>query len=415
MTTQTTEQIGTTGTAGKPGATGSTGAGAPAGAAEVLKRVREFVRAELLSKDEYFDGLPEQPTAESARLHAAGLANWWIPAAYGGAGASLADSVDIVSELAYGDAGFAFGSFLPVLGTVMLQLHGEEEVARPVLERLVRDGGRLGILGSEEDAGSELNRTATTFRRDGDDLVLDGEKYFSTNSDPADTLLVLARSADDDGDYAVVAVPRATPGVEIVKRWDMLGVRGSGTYRVRLRDCRVPAAGRLRGNGLRLLEIGLNASRILIAATAIGVARRIRDLSMEYAAEKRIKGAPLRENAVFAAKLGQIEMTIEVMRNQCRAAAAELDRFLAAENPAAALYRVGTLRSALAAKLYCGQAGWEVATTGSEMFGGLGYTHDHPIGKLVRDLRYVSIVEGGDDVMRELLYARYVVPAGKRR
>ncbi|WP_416985363.1 acyl-CoA dehydrogenase family protein [Streptomyces sp. T028] len=386
-----------------------------ADATQVLDRVRAFVRAELLPRAEYFDGLPEQPTVESARMHTAGLANWWIPAAYGGAGVSLQDSVDIVSELAYGDAGFAFGSFLSVLGTVMLQLHGDEAVARPVLERLVQGGGRLGILGSEEDAGSELNRTATTYRRDGDDLVLDGEKYFSTNSEPADTLLVLARSADDDGDYAVVAVPRAAPGVEIIKRWDMLGVRGAGTYRVRLRDCRVPAVGRLRGNGLRLLEIGLNASRILIAATAIGVARRIRDLSMEYAAQKRIKGAPLRENAVFAAKLGQIEMTIDVMRHQCRAAAAEFDRYLAADNPAAALYRVGTLRSALAAKLYCGQAGWQVATTGSEMFGGLGYTHDHPIGKLVRDLRYVAIVEGGDDVMRELIYARYVVPVGKRR
>ncbi|MCZ9338366.1 acyl-CoA dehydrogenase, partial [Streptomyces sp. TRM76130] len=48
--------------------------------------------------------------------------------------------------------------------------------------------------------------------------------------------------------------------------------------------------------------------------------------------------------------------------------------------------------------MYCGQAGWAVATLGSEMFGGLGYTEDHLIGKLVRDLRYVGLVEGGDDV-----------------
>ena len=395
---------------------------APAGtspgsaATEVLSRVRTFARAELLGKDEHFDSLPDQPTPEAARLHAAGLANWWIPEAYGGLGLSLGHSVDIVSELAYGDAGFAFGAFLPVLGTAMLQLYGTDELARPVLERLVTGGGRLGILGSEEEAGSELGRTATTFRRDGDHLVLDGEKFFSTNSGSADLLLVLARSADDEADYAMVAVPREAPGVEIVKRWDMIGVRGSGTYQARLRDVTVPAANRLRGNGLRHLEIGLNASRILIAATAIGVSRRIRDLSMEYAGQKRIKGARLQDNAVFAAKLGQIETLVEVMRNQCRSAAAEFDRYLAApDGGAAALYRVGSLRSALAAKLFCGQAGWQVATLGSEMFGGLGYTHDHPIGKLVRDMRYVSVVEGGEDVMRELIYTRFVVPAGKRR
>ena len=192
-------------------------------------------------------------------------------------------------------------------------------------------------------------------------------------------------------------------------------MRGSATYRVALRDCAVPVGHRLPGNGLRLLEIGLNASRILIAATAIGMARRVRDLAMEYAASKRVHGAPLARNAVFAGKLGQIEMLIDVMRNQCRAAAEEFDAYLAGGDAAGALYRVGTLRSALAAKMYCGQAGWQVATLGSEMFGGLGYTHEHPIGKLVRDLRYVGLVEGGDDVIRELLFTRYVVPTGKRR
>ncbi len=377
-----------------------------------LARVREFTRAELLAKEAHFDSLPELPTAESARLHEAGLANWWIPAAYGGTGLSLADSVDVVSELAYGDAGFAFGAFLPVLGTVMLQLYGADAVARPVIEGLAADGGAIGVLGSEEAAGSELKRTATSLQRNGGELTLDGDKFFSTNADQARTLLVLARSADE---FAMVAVPRATPGVEVVKRWDMIGMRGSGTYRTRLRDCTVPEANRLSGNGLRVLEVGLNASRILIAATAIGIARRIRDLALDYARAKPLKGSTLARNDVFAAKLGQAEMQIDVMRSQCLAAAAEFDAHLAGPAPGAALYRTGTLRSALAAKLFCGQAGWSVATVGSELFGGLGYTHDHLIGKLVRDMRYVAVVEGGEDVMRELLYARYVVPHAKRR
>jgi alkylation response protein AidB-like acyl-CoA dehydrogenase len=165
---------------------------------------------------------------------------------------------------------------------------------------------------------------------------------------------------------------------------------------------------------LRNLEAGLNASRTLIAATAIGVARRVRDISMEYAAEKRIKGDLLINNAVFAGKLGQIEMLIDVMRNQCRAAGAEFDALMSSPNPSAALYRTGTIRAALGAKMYCGQAGWQVATIGSEMFGGLGYTNEHLIGKLVRDLRYIGLVEGGDDVIRDLIFTRYVVPPSKR-
>ncbi|WP_432117686.1 acyl-CoA dehydrogenase family protein [Streptomyces sp. bgisy032] len=398
-------------------ATTTAGPASPTGAraAGLLDRVRTFVHDELLPSSEHFDSLPAVPTAASVRLAEAGLANWWIPAEYGGHGVPLCDSVDIVSELAYGDGGFAFGSFLSVLGTTMLQLSGADALARPHLERLARDGGVLGILASEEEAGSELARITTTYRRDGDRVVVGGDKYFSTNTDAADLLLVVARDATDDAEFRVVLVPRHTEGVELVKRWNMVGMRGSATYQVALRDCAVPAAHCLPGNGLRLLEIGLNASRVLIAATAIGMARRVRDLAMEYASSKRVHGAALVRNAVFAGKLGQIEMLIEVMRSQCRAAAAEFDSHLAGDAPAAALYRVGTLRSALAAKMYCGQAGWQVATLGSEMFGGLGYTHDHPIGKLVRDLRYVGLVEGGDDVIRELLFTRYVVPTGKRR
>ncbi|MFI6896647.1 acyl-CoA dehydrogenase family protein [Streptomyces sp. NPDC050256] len=383
--------------------------------ADLLDRVRDFAGAELMDRANYFDTRPEVPVPASAALHRAGLANWWLPDEYGTAGASLETSVDIVSELAYADAGFAFSSFLSILGTTILRLFADPSTAAEYLGRMARDGGVCGILVSEEAAGSELGRTATTYTvRDGS-LLLNGDKYFSTNTDAADFLLVAARSVHDESVFSVVLVPRDTPGVEIVKRWDMIGMRGSGTYQVRLDNCAVPVENLLPGHGLRHLEAGLNASRILIAATAIGVSRRIRDLAMEYATTKTVKGAPLIGNAVFAGKLGQIEMYIDVMRNQCRAAAAQFDEAVSSGDPGGTLYRTGTLRSALAAKMYCGQAGWAVATIGSEMFGGLGYTEDHPIGKLVRDLRYVGLVEGGDDVVRDLLYTRYVIPVARRR
>jgi alkylation response protein AidB-like acyl-CoA dehydrogenase len=257
--------------------------------ADFLDHVRSFVHAEITSKTDYFDGLPEPPTSESAGLQEAGLANWWIPATYGGRGVSLEDSVDIVSELASGDAGFAFGSFLSILGTTMLQLCGEETLARPHLEKLARDGGVCGILVSEEQAGSALGRITTTYTRHGGNVIVNGDKYFATNVDAAEVLLVVGRSSEDDAISSVILVPRDVPGLEIVKRWNMVGIRGSATYQVRLRDCAVAAENCLRGNGLRNLEIGLNASRILIASTAIGMARRVRDLSMEYAAVKQVK------------------------------------------------------------------------------------------------------------------------------
>jgi len=381
---------------------------------EYVRTVQSFARRELIGQEKLLDSFADAPLPLYGRFADTGLANWWLAKEHGGLGMSLEDSVRIVAELAYGDAGAAFTLFIPVLTTSMVAWYGSEELRGEQLGRMVADNASCATLGSEHDAGSELARITTTVRRDGDTLVLNGNKAFSTNADFGQFLVVIARVEGSASEYLAVLVPRETPGITVDKRWEMIGLRSSGTYQVSLTDCRVPASHALRGNGLRLLEVGLNASRILIATTALGIARRVRDVCMDYAKVKTVKGAPLASNAVFAAKLGQFEMLIEVMTNQCLAAAREYDAIAVRPDAGEEFLRVGTLKSALTTKMFCGQTGWQIASTASEMFGGIGYSHEAVIGKLLRDVRYVSIVEAGDDVLRELMFSRYVVPVSKR-
>lgn len=381
---------------------------------EFLSTVQSFVRRELIGQEALLDSLAPAPLPLYARFAETGLANWWLPEEYGGPGLSLEDSVRIVSELAYGDAGVAFTLFIPVLTTSMLSWYGTEELKKEYLGGLTASNGFCATLGSEHAAGSELARITTTVHRDGDTLVLDGEKAFSTNADFGRFLVVVARDRENPAEFLAVVVPRDTPGISVDKRWDVVGLRSSATYQVSFAGCRVPAANALAGNGLRLLEIGLNASRILIATTALGISRRIRDLCMDYARTKTVKGAPLAANPVFAARLGQFEMQIDVMAGQCLTAARDYDAIAARPDAAREFLRLGTLKSAITAKMFCGQTGWQLASAASELFGGLGYTHESLIGKLLRDIRYVSIVEGGDDVLRDLVFTRYVVPVSKR-
>ncbi|MGW2410996.1 acyl-CoA dehydrogenase family protein [Streptomyces tubercidicus] len=384
--------------------------------AEALRTFREFAQSTLLGHDAEFDSGAEPPLELYRPLHKLGLMNWWLPTEYGGAGLSLADSVDIVSELAYADAGSAFTLLISILGSSMVQLYGSPELKERYLTAMTREPGYASALGSERAAGSELINLTTTLTRRGDDVVLNGEKMFSTNSGFADYLVVFAKSAGAKGvaSYHAVLVPRGTPGVEVVKRWDMIGLRSAGTYQVEFTDCAVPSANVLDGPGLKIIEVGLNSSRILIGAIALGVARRIRDLCLEYAIAKPLAGHKLIENAVFAGKIGQMEMQIEVMRNQCLAAARDYDEVMAMPDPAREFLQRGALRSALTAKMFCGQTGWQIATVGSEMFGGLGYTNDMPISKYLRDIRAVTIVEAGDDVLRELVFRRFVLPSDRR-
>jgi alkylation response protein AidB-like acyl-CoA dehydrogenase len=381
---------------------------------DTLDQIRAFARNHLLTQQDHLDSLAPMPLPVYSTFHDTGLANWWLAKEHGGLGLSLEDSVDIVSELSYGDAGAAFTMFISILGTTMVSLYGSDELKDRYLPALAASGGFCATLGSEQAAGSDLAQITTTAHRDGDSLVLNGRKYFSTNTAFAQFLVVVASSAEDPDEYLAVVVPADTAGITIVKRWDLLGLRASGTYEVAFDNCRVPADHLLAGPGLRLLEVALNTSRILIATTAVGISRRIRDLCMDYADDKPLRDGVLADHPVFAGKIGQMEMQIEVMRNQCKAAAREFDALRDGPSAPVTLLRRGTLRSALAAKMYCGQAGWQIASTGSEMFGGLGYTHEIAIGKLLRDIRYVSIVEGGDDVLRELMFNRYVIPVPKR-
>ena len=316
--------------------------------------------------------------------------------------------MDLVARLAYHDAGFAFTAFISILGARMLEFYGAPEVADRYLGEMVADGSFCAALGSEAVAGSELTETRTTFRRTGDSVVLNGEKQFSTNLAFARFCLVLARNEENARELAVICVPAGTPGFEVGRRWRMSGLAGTGTYASRFVDCAVPADHQLTGNGLRVLEVGLNASRILMASISIGIARRVRDLSMDYAAGKRLAGQPLTQNAVFAARMGQLEADLESLKSVCWRAGDDYDAVCSGSDPAAAFYRQGVLKSAIMAKMHCGRTGWRIVSDASEGFGGLGYTEDHPVQRLMRDMRHISIVEGGDDVLRELTYGRYV-------
>ncbi|HZB51603.1 MAG TPA: acyl-CoA dehydrogenase family protein, partial [Mycobacteriales bacterium] len=331
---------------------------------EDLKTVRRFVKDELGAGDLRTDELADKPLEVYEKFRETGLANWWLPADLGGRGLDLQDSVEIVNELSYGDAGVAFTLFISILGTTMVQLYGSEELKETYLRPMAARGSFCATLGSERAAGSELNKLATTASREGGDLVLTGEKYFSTNTDFADFVVVVARAAENPEEHLAVLVPRDTPGVEIVKRWDVIGLRASHTYQVSLRGVRVPAANQLAGSGLRLLEIGLNASRILIAATALGISRRVRDHCMVFAKTKALREGTLLDNPVFAQRLGQMEMQIDVMKSHLLRAARDFDAVLTAPDAAALFLRQGTLKSALTAKMFCGQAGWQVAGVG---------------------------------------------------
>lgn len=383
--------------------------------ASLLDDMRAFVREHVLGREAYFDDHEAMPPLPVFReMEERRLLHWWIPERLGGRGVSLSEGVEAMMELAYGDPGLGCTFPPALLSSMPLVLWGSEAQQERFLRPMAEQGSFGAMLASERGAGSELLRTETTAEKDGDHYVITGDKFFASNAEHATYWVVLAR-AKDPPQFKAFIVPRGTPGATIVKRWPTIGIRACATYQTRFEGCRVPADLVLPVHGLRALEASLNPSRVVMSACAVGAARRIRDLCLAYAKQKPLRSATLLDHPVFAAKLGQMEMEIETMTLICKAAAREIDERIATEEGRKGLLKGGTVKPAIVAKMLCGQLGYRIATEASTMFGGLGYTDESLIGKLVRDMRCVSIIEAGDDVLRELMFHRYVRSAAPAR
>jgi alkylation response protein AidB-like acyl-CoA dehydrogenase len=173
----------------------------------------------------------------------AGLWAPHLPVEYGGAGLSLASTSRIIAEIARVDRSVAIMIGLHAgLGTRGLVEHGSPELKREWLPRLASGTCVASFAATEASAGSDLTAIRTTGESTARGLRLDGEKSYVTNGGFAGLFTALVRTPGLGGGraFSLVAIPRGTPGVEIGREEDKLGIRGSSTVTVRFDGAVVP-------------------------------------------------------------------------------------------------------------------------------------------------------------------------------
>jgi acyl-CoA dehydrogenase len=232
-----------------------------------------------------------------------GLAGLPIPEEYGGAGASIVDCCLANEAIAEGghDGGFnlSLGAHW-VIGSAPIWLHGTEEQKRRYLPSLC-DGTYIGAWASTEpEAGSDSAGLRTTAVRDGDEWVLNGWKFFSSNAKTASFLIVMAVTNPDVSAYqgmSMFLVPADTPGIHIVRNVG-LGAESSheGSHAlIHYEDVRVPADALLGGEGqaFAIAQTRLGGGRIHHAMRTIGMARSALDMMCERALSRHTQGSLL--------------------------------------------------------------------------------------------------------------------------
>jgi alkylation response protein AidB-like acyl-CoA dehydrogenase len=245
---------------------------------------------------------------------------------------------------------------------------------------------------TEPGAGSDAASLATRAVRDGDHYVVNGSKAFISGAGSSDLYVCMVRTGGTGPKgISCLVVESGTAGLSFGAPEKKLGWKSQPTAMVTFENCRVPVANRIgeEGQGFSIAMAGLDGGRLGIAACSLGGAQFCLERTIDYMRERRQFGARLSEFQALRFRVADYATDLEAARLMlCRAAVA-----VAAKEP-------GATRLAAMAKRLATDTGFDVVNGCLQLHGGYGYLRDHPIERVLRDVRVHQILEGTNEVMR---------------
>ncbi|MFQ5677712.1 MAG: acyl-CoA dehydrogenase family protein, partial [bacterium] len=235
---------------------------------------------------------------------------------------------------------------------------------------------------------------------DGEFYILNGSKMYVTNGGVADTFIVFAKTAPDQGTKGMSAfiVERGFDGFIIGKKEDKLGVRASDTRAISIENCKVPKANLLgkEQEGFKQALVTLDGGRIGIGAMAVGLAQGALEKAAAYAMEREAFGKKIASFQAIGNKLADMGTEIHAGRLMVHYAAKLRDRGQPYKKEAAM------------AKLFASEAAMRATRNAIQIFGGYGFCKDYPVERYWRDAKLTVIGEGTSEVQR-LVIAREIL------
>jgi short/branched chain acyl-CoA dehydrogenase len=243
---------------------------------------------------------------------------------------------------------------------------------------------------SEAGSGSDAFALATRAVDAGDHFLLTGRKLWITNAAEAGLFLLFANADPNAGYRGITAflIERESPGFQVGKKEDKLGIRASSTCELILDNCRVPKENVIGavGKGYKIAIETLNEGRIAIGSQMIGLARGALDHAVAYARERKQFGKTIGEFQGVQFQLAVMATEVEAARLLVYNAARLRDAGLPFQTEAAM------------AKYYSSEIAEKVASKAIEVHGGVGITKDYPVEKLYRDAKIGRIYEGTSNI-----------------
>ncbi|MEF8907821.1 MAG: acyl-CoA dehydrogenase family protein [Haloarculaceae archaeon] len=375
-------------------------------AEELAERARDLMDEVVLPKERELAGgmtVSEgtiNDLREAAREY--GIYAPQIEEEYGGMGEDFRDVLPAFEEAGRSPLGqAAMRVDAPDEGNMhLLELHGtelqKEEYLKPLVEGELRSG--FSMTEPQPGAGSDPKSIQTTAEKDGDEWVIDGHKWWTTQGIRADILLVFARTDPDAHPYegcSVFIVPAEADGVEVVRNIPHLGseMTGAGHAEIKYNNVRVPEEHLLgeEGKGFQHVQERLGPARLTHCMRYSGMAERALDIAAAYMSERDAFGTALSEKQYPRFELADQRTRLAAARALVRTVAADI----AAGNEA----RIGVSM----AKVFTANATQEAIDTALQFCGGTGVSRDLPLADFYESVRAFRIVDGADEVHRRTI------------
>lgn len=359
------------------------------------RTARDFTRDHIIPVAGELDQKAEFPMEVCKKAWELGLMNVEVDEKYGGLGLGIFDNCLINEELAYGCTAIATTIMGNTLAATPIMLAGTDEQQKDFLGRLTEEYLFASYATSEPDAGSDVAGLKTRYRKVGDEYVLTGTKMWITNAGVANWFVIFATSDPELGHRGISAfiVPADSEGLSLGKPEDKLGQRASDTRQVYLEDVRVPAKNLLgaEGEGFKLAMRTFDRTRPDIGSLACGIMRRALDESVAYAKERKAFGVPIAQHQAVQFMLADMAIAYEAGHLLTFKAASLLDS--GADATVISSY----------AKAFSADNAMKVTVDAVQVFGGVGYTKEYPVEKLMRDAKLLQIYEGTSQIQRMVI------------
>ena len=371
--------------------------------------VRQLVRESVMPREEQIedeDRIPDELRAQAAEM---GLFGYALPEEHGGLGVTMSEDVQLAVEFGYTTPAFRslFGTNNGIAGQVIAKFGSAAQQQRYLPG--MAEGALIGSFAlTEAEAGSDPAGLRTTARRDGDEWVIDGGKRYITNAPLADLFVVFARTdpAERGGrGISSFVVESTVPGVTVGPKDKKMGQAGAWTAEVWFDGVRVPADALIgeEGRGYAKALTVLSRGRLHIAALCVGMAQRVLDESVAYAASAKQGGAPIGRFQLVQAMLADTHAELLAARSMVRDVA---ERYDSGED---------TSVGPSSAKLFCTEMVGRAVDRAVQVHGGMGYLRTTPVERFYRDARLFRLYEGTSEVQRLIIGGALLREAGMPR